>query len=437
MDPTARLLAGDRAHVWHPYDSATDPLPVLPVASASGVRLRLTDGRELVDGMASWWAAVHGYRHPVLDAAVRDQLGAMAHVMLGGLTHAPAVALAERLVELTPGAAAAGVLLRLRVGGGRGRDEDGRAVLGRRRGDPRRPGCSRCAAATTATRCGRCPCATRTRACTGSSRVCPSSCSPLGRSAASTRSSSRRTPHELEKLLAEHADEVAAVVLEPVVQGAGGMWFYSPAYLRRVRELCDTYDVLLVADEIATGFGRTGTLFACEQAGDRARPDVRGQGADRRLRLDGRDVVHRRGRGCRVDEAATSAGVLHARADVHGQPAGRGGVAGVASTCCSAAGGPPTSRGCRRRLRDGPRAGAGAAGRGRRPRARRDRRASRCATRWTCAPPTRSWPSAGCGCGRSAGCSTRCRAYVMADEDVDRVTAAMVELAAAAPAPEA
>ena len=102
MDPTARLLAGDRAHVWHPYDSATDPLPVLPVASASGVRLRLTDGRELVDGMASWWAAVHGYRNEVLDDAVRDQLGAMAHVMLGGLTHAPAVELAERLVELTP-----------------------------------------------------------------------------------------------------------------------------------------------------------------------------------------------------------------------------------------------------------------------------------------------------------------------------------------------
>ena len=96
------LLAADRAHVWHPYASATAPLPVLPVVSASGVRIQLADGRELIDGMASWWSAIHGYRHPVLDAAVTDQLGSMAHVMFGGLTHEPAVRLAERLLSITP-----------------------------------------------------------------------------------------------------------------------------------------------------------------------------------------------------------------------------------------------------------------------------------------------------------------------------------------------
>ena len=96
------LLAADRAHVWHPYASATAPLPVLPVVSASGVRITLADGRELIDGMASWWSAIHGYRNPVLDAAVTEQVGAMSHVMFGGLTHEPAVRLAERLVSITP-----------------------------------------------------------------------------------------------------------------------------------------------------------------------------------------------------------------------------------------------------------------------------------------------------------------------------------------------
>jgi adenosylmethionine---8-amino-7-oxononanoate aminotransferase len=266
MDGTARLLAADRAHVWHPYDSATDPLPVLPVVSASGVRLRLADGRELVDGMASWWAAVHGYRHEVLDAAVREQLGSMAHVMLGGLTHAPAVALAERLVELTPpplqrvffcdsGSVAVEVAMKLAVQYWAAQGRTGRtrmiALRGGYHGD---------------TLWAMSVCDPDT----GMHRLFPGLPQQLFAPRPQCRHDEELQPehtHELEKLLAEHADEVAAVVLEPVVQGAGGMWFYSPAYLSRVRELCDAYGVLLVADEIATGFGRSGSLFACEQAG--------------------------------------------------------------------------------------------------------------------------------------------------------------------------
>ncbi len=266
MDASTRILRRDRAHVWHPYDSATDPAPVLPVTSAEGVRLRLADGRELVDGMSSWWAAVHGYRHPVLDAAVRDQLGAMSHVMLGGLTHEPAVALAERLVELTPaplervfftdsGSVAVEVAMKLAVQhwAARGRTDRTRmlALRGGYHGDTM----------WTMSVCD---------PDTGMHRLFPGLPQQLFAPRPACRYDDELGPahtHELEKLLAEHADQVAAVVLEPVVQGAGGMWFYSPAYVARVRELCDAYDVLMLADEIATGFGRTGTLFACEQAG--------------------------------------------------------------------------------------------------------------------------------------------------------------------------
>ncbi len=261
-----RLLDADRAHLWHPYAPATDPPPVLPVRSAAGVRLRLADGRELVDGMASWWAAVHGYRHPVLDRAVTGQLGSMAHVMFGGLTHAPAVALAERLVGLTPGplqrvffcdsgSVAVEVALKLAVQywAARGRPARTRmlALRGGYHGD---------------TLWAMSVCDPDT----GMHRLFPGLPAQLFAPRPACRYDDTLEPahtHELEKLLAEHADEIAAVVLEPVAQGAGGMWFYSPAYLARVRELCDMYDVLLVADEIATGFGRTGTLFACEQAG--------------------------------------------------------------------------------------------------------------------------------------------------------------------------
>jgi adenosylmethionine---8-amino-7-oxononanoate aminotransferase len=259
------LLAADRAHVWHPYASATSPLPVLPVVSASGVRIRLAGGRELIDGMASWWSAIHGYRHPVLDAAVNDQLALMSHVMFGGLTHAPAVRLAERLVEITPepltrvfftdsGSVAVEVALKMAVQYWSSRGEAGRTrmltVRGGYHGD---------------TLGAMSVCDPQT----GMHRLFPGLPQQLfaERPACSYREPLEdRHTAELEDLLAAHQDELAAVILEPVVQGAGGMYFYSPAYLARVRTLCDEYDVLLIADEIATGFGRTGKLFACEHA---------------------------------------------------------------------------------------------------------------------------------------------------------------------------
>jgi adenosylmethionine---8-amino-7-oxononanoate aminotransferase len=259
------LLAADRAHVWHPYSSATAPFPVLPVVSASGVRLRVAGGRELIDGMASWWSAIHGYRNPRLDAAVIEQVASMSHVMFGGLTHAPAVHLAQRLVEITPapltrvfftdsGSVAVEVALKMAVQYWSSRGEPARirmlTVRGGYHGD---------------TLGAMSVCDPQT----GMHRLFPGLPQQLFAERPACRfGEPLEDGHtaELEGLLARHRDELAAVILEPVVQGAGGMYFYSPPYLARVRELCDEYDVLLILDEIATGFGRTGKLFACEHA---------------------------------------------------------------------------------------------------------------------------------------------------------------------------
>jgi len=259
------LLDADRAHLWHPYASATAGAAVLPVESASGVRLRLAGGRELVDAMASWWSAIHGYRHPVLDAAVTAQLGSMAHVMFGGLTHAPAVNLARRLVEITPapltrvffadsGSVAVEVALKMAVqywsSQGHGERTRMLTVRGGYHGD---------------TLGAMSVCDPQT----GMHRLFPG----LPRQLFAPRPEpvfdqavTAEHTAELEAILRAHHLEVAAVIVEPVVQGAGGMHFYAPGYLRRVRELCDSYGVLLILDEIATGFGRTGTLFAAEHA---------------------------------------------------------------------------------------------------------------------------------------------------------------------------
>jgi adenosylmethionine---8-amino-7-oxononanoate aminotransferase len=263
----ASLVELDRRYLWHPYSPMPAGLPPLPVASAAGVRLRLEDGRELIDGMASWWCVVHGYRHPVLDAALSGQLGRMAHVMFGGLTHEPAVRLAARLVELTPeglehvfftdsGSVAVEVAIKmcLQYSLSVGRPERRRllTVRGGYHGDT-----------------------------FGAMAVCdpvggmhslfvgtlaehvfvdrppPGFDAPLDESYA----------EQLRAAVERHADELAAVIVEPVVQGAGGMYFYSPAVVGLLRELCDAHGLLLVLDEIATGFGRTGAMFACEHAG--------------------------------------------------------------------------------------------------------------------------------------------------------------------------
>jgi adenosylmethionine---8-amino-7-oxononanoate aminotransferase len=274
---TARdLLELDRRHVWHPYGPMPGRQEPLLVASASGVRLRLAEpflGREeLVDGMSSWWSAIHGYRHPELDAAARGQLDRMSHVMFGGLTHEPAVRLAARLVEITPeplrhvfladsGSVSVEVAVKMCL-------QYWRSV-----GDPR-----------------------RTRLLTwrggyhGDTWQPMSVCDPDGgmhhlwtgvlprqvfADAPPPGFDADPDPRylaHLAGLIERHAHELAAVVVEPVVQGAGGMRFHSPGYLRALRELCDAHDVLLVFDEIATGFGRTGALFAAEHAG--VSPDV-------------------------------------------------------------------------------------------------------------------------------------------------------------------
>ncbi|MDQ3152169.1 MAG: adenosylmethionine--8-amino-7-oxononanoate transaminase [Actinomycetota bacterium] len=267
-DTTADLLAVDRAHVWHPYGPMPGAGEPLVVDSASGVRLRLADGRELVDGMSSWWAAIHGYAHPVLDAAVRDQLGRMSHVMFGGLTHEPAVALARRLVAITPGglehvfladsgSVSVEVAIKMCLQHWRSLGSPAKRRLLTWRGGYH-----------------------------GDTFGAMSVCDPDGGMHALWSDVLARQvfvpppPADLDtayvSLLADtverHAAELAAVIVEPVVQGAGGMRFHDPRYLHVLREITLAHDVLLVFDEIATGFGRTGQLFAADHAG--ISPDV-------------------------------------------------------------------------------------------------------------------------------------------------------------------
>jgi adenosylmethionine-8-amino-7-oxononanoate aminotransferase len=262
------LIALDRAHVWHPYGPMPGTADPLVVDSAEGVRLRLKDGRELVDGMSSWWAAIHGYRHPVLDEALTSQAGRMSHVMFGGLTHEPAVTLATKLVEITPeplqhvflcdsGSVSVEVAVKmcLQFWRSAGRPEKRRMMTwrGGYHGDTFHP---------------------------------MSVCDPEGgmhslwRGVLPDQVFASPPPKELDhdyvahlaELIETHADELAAVIVEPVVQGAGGMRFHDPRYLHVLRELTLAHDVLLVFDEIATGFGRTGELFAADHAS--VSPDV-------------------------------------------------------------------------------------------------------------------------------------------------------------------
>jgi adenosylmethionine-8-amino-7-oxononanoate aminotransferase len=267
-----KLLAFDRKHLWHPYASMDKPPPAYPVVAADGVYLELADGRKLIDGMSSWWSAIHGYNHPVLNSAATVQLGQLSHVMFGGITHPPAVKLGQQLLAICPpglsrifysdsGSVAVEVAIKMAFQYWLSQQQPQRQKL-----------------------------LTVKNGYHGDTFAAMSVCDPINgmhhlfkgvmpqhlfaEAPACGFDETFEENHisDLKSLLQQHCKEIAAVIIEPIVQGAGGMRFYASAYLARLRQLCDEYDVLLILDEIATGFGRSGKLFACEHAG--ISPDI-------------------------------------------------------------------------------------------------------------------------------------------------------------------
>ncbi len=253
------MLLIDKEHIWHPYTSIIDPLPVYLVESANGCKIRLEDGRELVDGMSSWWAAVHGYNHPVLNDAAQRQLTKMSHVMFGGITHNPAISLTEQLLKILPksldkifycdsGSVSVEVAMKMAI-----QYCKAKAFLG----------CEQFKDKSLF--------ATIRGGYHGDTWNAMSVCDPVNGMHSLFGESLKPQLfcdlNRIEELFVNMSHKIAAFIVEPVVQGAGGMTFYDPSHLVKLRELCNRYDVLLILDEIATGFGRTGEMFASEHAG--------------------------------------------------------------------------------------------------------------------------------------------------------------------------
>ncbi len=272
FDSTQQWLDFDQQHLWHPYTSMNAPLPCYPVVATDGAYLELADGRKLLDGMSSWWCALHGYNHPKLVEAVNNQLNQMPHVMFGGIAHPMASELGKRLIDLSPepfqhvfladsGSISIEVSLKMALQYWQSIGQTNKrkllTVLGGYHGDP---------------------------------FACMSVGDPnngqhhLFQNLISKQHYVKRPEigfhekwddnetQELEQAFEQHHNEIAAVIIEPIVQGAVSMRFYHPTYLKKLRQLCDDYDVLLIFDEIATGFGRTGELFAMDHAG--ITPDI-------------------------------------------------------------------------------------------------------------------------------------------------------------------
>ncbi|EGQ8510969.1 adenosylmethionine--8-amino-7-oxononanoate transaminase [Vibrio parahaemolyticus] len=264
-------LAFDRHHIWHPYTSTLTPLTCYPVASANGVHIKLEDGTELVDGMSSWWSTIHGYNHPHLNQAAHQQIDQVSHVMFGGITHQPAISLCKKLLSLAPnnlehvfladsGSVAVEVSLKMALQYWHAKGERRPKFLTLRHGYH---GDTFAAMSVTDP--------------DNSMHSLYKGFLPEHIFARSPTCGywDEWKPEDLadfEDKIDSHHQDLAAVILEPIVQGAGGMRIYHPEFLKGVRRLCDKYDLLLIADEIATGFGRTGKLFACEHAD--IQPDI-------------------------------------------------------------------------------------------------------------------------------------------------------------------